>query len=151
MAYGPWEMVWHAVMDKPSPVAPFLLAPLLFAGPIYSDWILDQPSVGSMWKALMSLQGIRNWVVVSFERERFRIWVETFFLLELILGLECRRFVQAPLTEEIVFRSCMIACAQLAGASVKHQIFITPLWFGLGESSLSLSLLRSLSPSSSRY
>ncbi|KAL7415926.1 hypothetical protein BDY24DRAFT_406116 [Mrakia frigida] len=100
MAYGPWEMVWHAVMDQPSPIAPFLLAPLLFAGPIYSDWILDQPSVQSMWKALWNWQGIRNWVV-------------------------------APLTEEIVFRSCMIACAQLAGASVRHQIFITPLWFGL--------------------
>lgn len=65
MAYGPWEMVWHAVMDQPSPVAPFLLAPLLFAGPIYSDWILDQPSVQSMWKALWNWQGIRNWVVVS--------------------------------------------------------------------------------------
>lgn len=38
-----------------------------------------------------------------------------------------------------MFRSCMIACAQLAGASVRHQIFITPLWFGLG-TRLSLSL-----------
>lgn len=43
---------------------------------------------------------------------------------------------QAPLTEEIVFRSCMIAVAQLSGASHKHLIFVTPLWFGLGEGAL---------------
>lgn len=42
---------------------------------------------------------------------------------------------KAPLTEEIVFRACTIALAQLSGASWKHQVFVTPLWFGLGPSS----------------
>lgn len=42
--------------------------------------------------------------------------------------------VQAPITEEVVFRSCVIAIYGLAGASKKVIIFGSPLIFGLGAS-----------------
>lgn len=39
--------------------------------------------------------------------------------------------VQAPLTEEYVFRSCMIAILSQANHSSTYLIFVTPLYFGL--------------------
>jgi hypothetical protein len=69
MSAFPVETVWHAIMDKPSPVAPYLLAPLLFLGPMYTEWGLDKPTVQSMGKALASWQGVRNWVIVSLSLE----------------------------------------------------------------------------------
>ncbi|QRW25420.1 CAAX prenyl protease 2 [Rhizoctonia solani] len=37
----------------------------------------------------------------------------------------------SPLTEELVFRSCIVGAAKLAGIGHKKIIFLTPLWFGL--------------------
>ncbi|BGP40075.1 CAAX prenyl protease [Rhodotorula kratochvilovae] len=42
-----------------------------------------------------------------------------------------RNYVLAPLTEELSFRSCIVAASVLGGWSTKRLIFITPLWFGL--------------------
>lgn len=48
--------------------------------------------------------------------------------------LPSERWTQAPITEEIVFRACLLAIADLSGASLYHKLFITPLWFGVGAS-----------------
>ncbi|KAF5374117.1 hypothetical protein D9615_008876 [Tricholomella constricta] len=37
----------------------------------------------------------------------------------------------APITEEIVFRACVIAVYHMSGASTKRMIFLGPLSFGL--------------------
>ncbi|ORZ09144.1 hypothetical protein BCR42DRAFT_423824 [Absidia repens] len=42
-----------------------------------------------------------------------------------------RNYVFAPLTEEYVFRSCMIAILHQANYSYSYLIFVTPLYFGL--------------------
>ncbi|GAA5821465.1 hypothetical protein JCM3770_000913 [Rhodotorula araucariae] len=42
-----------------------------------------------------------------------------------------RNFVVAPLTEELTFRSCVVAASTLGGWSTKRLVFVTPLWFGL--------------------
>lgn len=44
-----------------------------------------------------------------------------------------RNFVVGPATEELVFRSCMLATLQFGGAHLSKAttIFITPLYFGL--------------------
>ncbi|KAI8078727.1 uncharacterized protein BX664DRAFT_342566 [Halteromyces radiatus] len=42
-----------------------------------------------------------------------------------------RNYVFAPLTEELVFRSCMIVILYQAGYSYTWLIFISPLYFGL--------------------
>lgn len=41
---------------------------------------------------------------------------------------------QGPLTEELVFRSCIVAVSLLAGFSKKEIVFLTPLYFGFGAS-----------------
>jgi prenyl protein peptidase len=45
------------------------------------------------------------------------------------LDIEC----QGPVTEELVWRSCVIAVYHLAGASRNQMILFTPLSFGAGE------------------
>lgn len=39
---------------------------------------------------------------------------------------------QGPVTEEIVFRACILAVYHVAGASRSKMIFLSPLWFGVG-------------------
>lgn len=40
---------------------------------------------------------------------------------------------QGPVTEEIVFRACILAIYHVAGASRSKMIFLSPLWFGVGK------------------
>ncbi|GAA5916723.1 hypothetical protein JCM6882_005788 [Rhodosporidiobolus microsporus] len=42
-----------------------------------------------------------------------------------------RNYVVAPLTEEVTFRSCIVAASHLGGFSKSSLVFLTPLWFGL--------------------
>ncbi|KAI5479216.1 hypothetical protein MNV49_003910 [Pseudohyphozyma bogoriensis] len=42
-----------------------------------------------------------------------------------------RNYIVGPLTEELVFRSCIIAVSKLAGMSKSQMIFLTPLYFGI--------------------
>ncbi|KZT51872.1 Abi-domain-containing protein [Calocera cornea HHB12733] len=51
--------------------------------------------------------------------ESFRSW----------LGL--RNYLVAPITEEVVFRSCCLAVASLAGQSFAYKVWVTPLYFGI--------------------
>lgn len=113
---GHFESVWDAVQPAleqlglvlPSPAfRPLLLTPLLYLGPLYTAW-LDQ-----------SLPFMNQW---SFKRDvvrKFMSWTGV------------RNYFISPLTEELVFRSCIIGAAKLAGISSKKIIFLTPLWFGL--------------------
>lgn len=42
------------------------------------------------------------------------------------------------MTEEVVFRACILAVYHMSGASRMRMIFCSPLLFGLGESNISL-------------
>ena len=49
-----------------------------------------------------------------------------------------RNYVVGPITEELVFRSCVIATAALYGRSKRYLVFVTPLYFGIGTQSISI-------------
>lgn len=40
--------------------------------------------------------------------------------------------LQGPITEEILFRSCILGTAAMYGRSRRYLIFVTPLYFGIG-------------------
>lgn len=58
---------------------------------------------------------------------------EFLYSLKLLISdvLAWRNFVLAPLTEEVVFRACMIPILLCAGLQVNTIIFLCPLFFGL--------------------
>ena len=43
------------------------------------------------------------------------------------------QYDKAPITEEIVFRSCVLGVMRLARCSWSSMIFLSPLWFGAGK------------------
>ncbi|KAK0202160.1 hypothetical protein DFS33DRAFT_1444023 [Desarmillaria ectypa] len=91
----------------PHPVVAHLITPMLFLGPLYAM---------SLYRTL-PLQRMFNY--------NNSTWL-TFYSM---LGL--RTYVVAPLTEETVFRACMLSIYHLSGASTYRMIFFAPLWFGL--------------------
>ncbi|CAE6474336.1 unnamed protein product [Rhizoctonia solani] len=91
----------------PSPaLRPLLLTPILYLGPFYTAW-LDK-----------SLPFMEHWWYKRDVVDRFASWT----------GI--RNYFASPLTEELVYRSCIVGAAKLAGIGPKKIIFLTPLWFG---------------------
>jgi prenyl protein peptidase len=93
----------------PCILAPLLLTSTLYLGPLYVA-ALD----GTL--PFQKHFSIRSSIAAKFNN----IW-----------GI--RNFVVGPLTEEAVFRGCILALHALAGFSKKQLIFATPLYFGIGE------------------
>lgn len=79
--------------------------------------------VGPIWKGLgevrESTEGIRGWL--EDVKADMRSWVGW------------RNCVVAPLTEEVVFRGCMIPGEILAGWGFGKVVLVSPLFFGVGE------------------
>ncbi|KAI0754126.1 hypothetical protein C8Q80DRAFT_1093736 [Daedaleopsis nitida] len=88
-------------------ILPCLIAPVLFLGPLYADYLCQVMPFQRLWS-------FRNSVLPV-----FTTWI----------GL--RNHVVGPITEEVVFRACMLAVYHMAGASHKKMIFLSPLWFGV--------------------
>ncbi|KAG8931396.1 hypothetical protein FRC03_005739 [Tulasnella sp. 419] len=89
---------------------PHLLTPILYLGPLYVDYLGYQLPFQAKWSFSED--------VIS----KFTSWQ----------GL--RNYIVAPITEEIVFRSCVTTMMALSGASMTKMIFLGPLWFGVGKS-----------------
>jgi len=83
------------------------VTPLLFLGPLF----------GSYLRRELPLQ--RNWM-----------W-ETHVVARYLSVHGLRNYWLAPLTEEIVFRACVLSVYHLSGASNKYMIYFAPLTFGL--------------------
>ncbi|KAF8493314.1 hypothetical protein JB92DRAFT_2999951 [Gautieria morchelliformis] len=88
-------------------IFPNLLIPLLYSGPLTAQFLSSTLPFQSCWSYKENLRPI------------FTTWI----------GL--RNFIVAPITEEVVFRACLLAVADLSGTSLYHKLFITPLWFGV--------------------
>jgi len=86
---------------------PHLVTPVLFLGPIFSGYLGGE------------LPGQRNWMWQTHVIARF-------FRIQGI-----RNYWIAPITEEIVFRACVLAIYHLSGASKTRMIFLAPFTFGL--------------------
>lgn len=89
-----------------SNVLPLVITPLLFSGPLYVQFLEKTLPFQENW-------GFEKHVVCRFLS---------------IVGL--RNYFVAPITEEIVFRACVLTIYYLAGASRKKMIFLSPLVFG---------------------
>ncbi|KAI0765928.1 hypothetical protein BD413DRAFT_481788 [Trametes elegans] len=83
-----------------------LVAPTLFLGPLYVDFLCGTLPFQRRWSVRGSLLPIvGTWMGV-------------------------RNYVVGPITEEVVFRACMLSVYHLAGAPRKSMIALTPLAFG---------------------
>jgi prenyl protein peptidase len=85
---------------------PLLITPLLFSGPLYVQFLEK------------TLPFQKDW---DFEHD-------VLFRFLSIVGL--RNYFVAPITEEIVFRACVLTVYHLADASRMKMIFLSPLVFG---------------------
>lgn len=85
---------------------PFFITPALYLGPLYAR------SLGH------TLPFQRNW---SFQED-----VVSFFFS--VTGM--RNYLVAPITEEVVFRACVLSGYYFAGASRSRMIFLSPMVFG---------------------
>ncbi|KAF4580732.1 hypothetical protein EYR38_003018 [Pleurotus pulmonarius] len=82
---------------------PHLITPLLFLGPLYALYL----DFSSPYPATGSLKDV------------------------LFSWQGARNYVVAPITEEIVFRACVLAVYNLSGASKTKMIMLAPLSFGV--------------------
>ncbi|KAI6147286.1 CAAX protease self-immunity-domain-containing protein [Pisolithus tinctorius] len=89
-----------------SGLLPFLVTPVLYLGPLYSRFLVG------------TLPFQRNW---TYEDD----FVSVVFS---VTGI--RNYVVAPITEEVVFRACVLSAYHLANASKARMILLSPLAFG---------------------
>ena len=92
---------------------PYLVTPILYLGPLYATFLDSKLPFQSGWSWGRDVLPV------------FNTWV----------GI--RNYFFGPLTEELVFRACVLAVYHLAGSSRNKMIFLSPLLFGLGEYTLS--------------
>lgn len=128
-------------------ILPHLVTPILFTGPLFGMYLGEQLPFQSRFSSqndvvnkFMSWIGIRNYTMVS--PSRILIWCierSTRILCAQHAMLYWAGSSQAPITEEIVFRSCVIAVYHMSGASANRMIFLGPLSFGLGMPFFSLA------------
>ncbi|KAH7885150.1 CAAX protease self-immunity-domain-containing protein [Phlebopus sp. FC_14] len=90
----------------PTAIQPHLITPTLFLGPLYAHFLLG------------TLPFQKNW---SFHDD-------VLCFLFSITGI--KNYIIAPITEEIVFRACVLTGYHLARASMIRMIFLSPLVFG---------------------
>ncbi|KAF2855001.1 Abi-domain-containing protein [Plenodomus tracheiphilus IPT5] len=82
-----------------------LLVTILFAGPIFEYGIVDGD--------------LKDWIRLRGVRETLTSWIGY------------RNFIVGPVSEEIVWRSCIVPLHILAHFSGKQVVFLTPLYFGI--------------------
>ncbi|TFK48720.1 hypothetical protein OE88DRAFT_1713846 [Heliocybe sulcata] len=87
-------------------VYPFLLVPLLYLGPMYACFLGDR----------LPFQFWFSWRTDVFDT--FVSWQGA------------RNYILGPITEEIVFRACVLSLYHLAGATRAWMIFCSPVSFG---------------------
>ncbi|TBU23869.1 hypothetical protein BD311DRAFT_781383 [Dichomitus squalens] len=87
-------------------ILPCLVAPVLYLGPLYAAYLSE------------TLPFQRRW---SFGED---------FLPTFISWIGIRNYIVGPITEEVVFRACVLAVYHMAGASRNKMIFLSPLAFG---------------------
>ncbi|KAF8148226.1 hypothetical protein B0H34DRAFT_785703 [Crassisporium funariophilum] len=100
--FGVFGVLWYRVGGDVKSVTP-----LLFLGPLFASYLGGE------------LPFQRNWAYATHVRARF-------FSLQGV-----RNYMLAPLTEEIVFRACVLSIYHLSGAGTKRMIYLGPLTFGM--------------------
>ncbi|KAK4053236.1 CAAX prenyl protease [Microbotryomycetes sp. JL221] len=70
-----------------------------------------------------------SWLTQSLPGQQFGTWQH--IKREYLTWQGLRNFVWGPLTEEVVFRTCIVSMSSLSGMSRTQLVFVTPLYFGL--------------------
>lgn len=109
-------------------VAPYLITPILYLGPLFSIWLGELFPFQRQWRYEKSIERYANWVAMR----NFLVVSSTGTRVSETKLIDIE---QGPITEEVVFRSCVLAVYSLIGASKPVMIFCSPLVFGLGTSS----------------
>ncbi|KAE8212470.1 hypothetical protein CF327_g3897 [Tilletia walkeri] len=92
----------------PAALLPLGLTTSLFLGPLFETWLDEE-----------LLPGQRDWSWKECVASKFdNIWA-------------LRNYIIAPLTEELVFRACILNFHHASGASKSTLVFVTPLYFGV--------------------
>lgn len=89
-------------------VFPYFVTPILYLGPLYATFLDSKLPFQSGWSWDGDVSPVFNTLV----------------------GI--RNYFFGPITEELVFRACVLAVYHLAGSSRNKMIFLSPLLFGLG-------------------
>ncbi|KAH9977809.1 hypothetical protein BGW80DRAFT_1284313 [Lactifluus volemus] len=82
-----------------------LVTPVLFLGPLYARYLSRNLPFMARWTFNKQVTDIFNWIFI-------------------------RNYIVGPISEEVVWRSCLIVAYRLAGASNTLMVFFTPLSFG---------------------
>jgi len=113
-------------------IRPHLVTPLLFLGPLYACFLGGHLPFQHSWTFRDNLlpvfctwPGLRNHVLV-----RFPCHCPPFRLLSCLFSPSS--LSKAPITEEVVFRACVLAVYHLSCASKARMILLSPLSFGAG-------------------
>ena len=88
---------------------PYFVTPILYLGPLYASFLDSKLPFQFRWSWGHDVLPM------------FNTWV----------GIRNHFF--GPITEELVFRACVLAVYHLAGSSRNKMIFLSPLLFGLGK------------------
>ncbi|KAF9476205.1 Abi-domain-containing protein [Pholiota conissans] len=88
-------------------ILPHLVVPILFSGPLFACFLGGE------------LPGQRHW------RWNTTV-VQRFFTIH-----GARNYFIAPMTEEVVFRGCVLAVWHMADAGTRKMVWLAPLTFGL--------------------
>lgn len=135
-----WEVLgfrWSGFL--PALIFPLLLTMILFLGP------LSLQLSNSIWKIYSGSNNTNENEAESCQEpseqsdSRFTFLEPKFWLNSCQNLLWLRNHVVAPLSEEFTFRACMVPLL-LQSFSTSTSIFITPLFFGVGEFLCILSL-----------
>ncbi|KAG1331011.1 CAAX prenyl protease 2 [Cocos nucifera] len=113
------DHLWQAV------VFPLFLTSLLYAGSLVKkSWSLMSPCRGGRTN---SGRGVRSHDCVRSDAQRFLNWASSCARNVMVW----RNYVVAPLTEELVFRACMIPLLLCGGFKTYSIIFLSPVFFSL--------------------
>lgn len=116
----------------PAVTVPLSLTALLFAGPLYVEW-LDDCLPLPRWLCRRKKQkggDSKTTPPTPTPMQKIKTWLKQWWNL---FGL--RNFIIGPLTEEIIWRSCILSVHRYSAPSPSSSsswlIFGTPLWFGV--------------------
>ncbi|KAK9289812.1 hypothetical protein L1049_007972 [Liquidambar formosana] len=117
-AYGiRMDHIWHAV------VFPLSLTSLMYAGSL----VLKSLLLVNSWKEYKSMDGGLSFNCIKHLPQKFLGWMIS--IASDILAW--RNYVVAPLTEELVFRACMIPLLLCGGFKTYTVVFLCPIFFSL--------------------
>ncbi|KAF8650107.1 hypothetical protein AX16_005407 [Volvariella volvacea WC 439] len=96
----------HSFSLSRSSFLPHLLVPILYLGPLYATSLSHELPFQARWTWRGALMHLNDWQGV-------------------------RNYIAAPITEELTFRSCILAVYGFSNTSRNWRIFGSPLFFGL--------------------